>query len=741
MISEKKYNYKTSIASIQGNLIITLNCQKCQMCIKANSGTYYPCLKTLTSSSIINLSELELENEYIYYSISGKKGYYYFSFSDSNSPKYIEQLEAEPCFKNCKFIFPLHNFYNYSNSEKIILFISDYEKVNIYYDFINMNEFENDEIENFNLTGDIISNENQNYSNKLFIDLNVSDIMRQEKYLRIHVKSKEDTYFNLVMNKFISSPNIDEIKYSKNIIFMNANEEIRKNVITLDEDTLYKISLHLISGIGMISLDESGKYSYNLSYEYQPEFSLFIRLHKFSISSMNYDKENNFTFFINTTRIDDDEEIEEELYHQKNYKIRYFREKDNNIFPINIIIDAEKQKNKTLLVNYRFIELEKNQAREKLYQTTDEGFIMNLTLGKNEESNIAMLETQYYPEFRRGFAYFDLPEDFDFQFIHLNIDKNYTNTFVYNNVFLEITPLFISKEDLNKENDVEEEIYIPKNTYIQLDLNKSLNLIFSEPDLEYDNITIDIGNTSVINITNNEEFNCSNNKGKIRCNPIYYDLKKNYVMKLKPNHGAILVKYTTKKGEFPYNYINNYNISSNASKNGGLNSYELNFENIKISRGRLPPAYFKKIYFIRVYNYLDFFEEKEIDNIIIKNNAILSFRKEITSEEFEDENIKFDISFGVLDKKQFYISIIGAVYYFDSVEYIAYHSDTFRLSQSGELIFEENWIAPLIIVILIFVASVSYIVIRFIQKRNAKRKKVQDLINDNVLVNETEKKK
>ena len=212
-------------------------------------------------------------------------------------------------------------------------------------------------------------------------------------------------------------------------------------------------------------------------------------------------------------------------------------------------------------------------------------------------------------------------------------------------------------------------------------------------------------------------------------------------MKLKPNHGAILVKYTTKKGEFPYNYINNYNISSNATKNGGINSYELNFENIKISRGRLPPAYFKKIYFIRVYNYLDFFEEKEIDNIIIKNNAILSFRKEITSEEFEDENIKFDISFGVLDKKQFYISIIGAVYYFDSVEYIAYHSDTFRLSQSGELIFEENWIAPLIIVILIFVASVSYIVIRFIQKRNAKRKKVQDLINDNVLVNETEKKK
>ena len=70
---------------------------------------------------------------------------------------------------------------------------------------------------------------------------------------------------------------------------------------------------------------------------------------------------------------------------------------------------------------------------------------MNLTVDKNDnDNNITLIEGQYYPEFRRGYAFIDLPEDYDCQFVYLFIDKNYTNLFLYNNIFLEITPIFIN---------------------------------------------------------------------------------------------------------------------------------------------------------------------------------------------------------------------------------------------------------------------------------------------------------
>ena len=727
---KEKYIFKTKVTPIKGKLVITLNCQLCQMCLLSNRIDTSSCHKILKSSSVLDISSIKILNiDYLYFAISGESGYYYLSISDSTYPKNIEQLESEPCYHHCKYIFPLHNFYNFSNAlndvdiTKIIFFVPDYEKVNIYYDFSNMNELIN-------------GKENNNYNNKLAIDLNISEIMLQEKYLRIEVKSEQETYFNIIMNKFISSPNIDGIKYSKNIIFMSKNEKIKNDILSLDPNSLYKISLYLISGIGMISLDESGIYNYTLNYEHQPEISLFIKLPKFSISSFNYDTESNFTFFINATKIDEDEDMEQELLRQKNYKIKYFREEDRNIFPLNVAVDIENQKNKTLFVNYRFIELEKNETRGELYQTTDEGFIMNLTVNKNDnDNNITLIEGQYYPEFRRGYAFIDLPEDYDCQFVYLFIDKNYTNLFLYNKIFLEITPIFINKEN-QIDNDEEEEIYIPKNTYIQLDLNKSLNLIFTENDHDYNYISIDIGNTSVINITNKEEFDCSYKKGKYICSPLNIDRnKKEYIMKLQPNYGSILVRYTTRKSEYPYYQLTNNTllINNSQTQNEGINSYELNFKSIDIMSDKFPRSDFKIIYFIRVYNFLDFFEDNEIDNIIIKNNAIKSFRKEMPSDtelKSELDIIKFDISFGDLEKKQFYINLIAACYYFDNVEYIAYHSNTIRLSQLNDTVFSEVWIAPLVIIILIFLASVSFIVITFMKKRKSKNKKVQDLLND-----------
>ena len=92
------------------------------------------------------------------------------------------------------------------------------------------------------------------------------------------------------------------------------------------------------------------------------------------------------------------------------------------------------------------------------------------------------------------------------------------NNFSYNKVFLEITPLY-SKEIKISENETEN-IYIPKNTYIQLNITRPTNLIFIEQNPEYINVTIDIGNTNNISIINLNSFEGKENNGKMSYHPI-----------------------------------------------------------------------------------------------------------------------------------------------------------------------------------------------------------------------------
>ena len=229
------YYYKTNINENDSEIIITLNCLNCKMCIKNKAGNDTECLNIIRTNYIMKKKELENYKNGLYYFISGDQGYYYFSFSSPKSPKYIEQLESEPCYEDCTLIFPLHNYYNYSysnslNISQIIFFVPDYENITISYDYLDMSEFENDLINNSD-----ISDKTDNIGNKLFLDLNVSDIKdkeNNEKYLRIHIKSNENEktkYLNVIMNKFINSPNIDNIKYTKNIVSMKENSQIKDN--------------------------------------------------------------------------------------------------------------------------------------------------------------------------------------------------------------------------------------------------------------------------------------------------------------------------------------------------------------------------------------------------------------------------------------------------------------------------------------------------------------------------------
>ena len=283
--NEENYYFYTDISNLKGGLIISLNCIKCILCIKDRNNNL---VRNITSNVIIKKEELNEEN-ILYYSISGEKGYYYFSISDSdNNPiRNIEQLEEEMCNKSCNFIFPLHNYYNYSNSlndngtnlTQIILFVSDNEKAKISYKYSKMSEFENDDLKI--LGWEELKMDNNKSNNKLFIDLNQSDIRDQEKYLMIHAETEEDKSFNLIMNKFIFSENTEDIKPLKNIVSLNKNEENRNDILSLEDETLYKISLHLINGNGSVSLDSSGKYEYNLNFETQKSISIYVKLSKY----------------------------------------------------------------------------------------------------------------------------------------------------------------------------------------------------------------------------------------------------------------------------------------------------------------------------------------------------------------------------------------------------------------------------------------------------------------------------
>ena len=51
------------------------------------------------------------------------------------------------------------------------------------------------------------------------------------------------------MSEFFSSRNLEDIKHLRNFVFMGKNETIRTNIISLQNEFLYKISFYLINGI------------------------------------------------------------------------------------------------------------------------------------------------------------------------------------------------------------------------------------------------------------------------------------------------------------------------------------------------------------------------------------------------------------------------------------------------------------------------------------------------------------
>ena len=726
------YYFYTDLKKLKGDLIINLNCEKCEMCIYEKKDESPLCSISTTKSTIIYHDDDILQNTYLYSYIKKGEGHYQLSFSDSSLPKYIEELHPEMCFNSCKFVFPLRNYYNYinniGNDTIIILHSPDEEKIRISYELVDIDKL-NTELDDFNLT-------NNNYGNGLFIKLNTSEIKEKGKILRIHVISENNVRFNFIMNKIIYSENTEDIIYTKKIIYMDKeSEEIKNDIISLENDIYYKIDLNLICGKGRVILDNENQYE--LNYEYQPSISLIIKTLNSSISSLNLDKDNNFTFFINATKIGNDStNFTEILDTPKVHKILYYADKENNnsdIFPIKFKV--QKEKDKTVYINYRFIEIESNETNKtekEIYELDNYEFYLNYS--NNED--ITNFQSIYYTELQRGFASMQFNDNSESNFVDIIINKNESlNNNTYKKLYLEITPIYI-----NYKSKEIEKIYIPRNVYIQIDINKTLDFIFIKSNHECNITKIDIGNSSEISIDNPDKYEKEIKNGKYKYS-INDNTKSEYNIKINPiTNGSLIIKYTSKRNSYPNFDIYN-DILEKEWPDESVNLFTLKYQNIDTTtnnkEAKKGPNY-KISYIIRIYDYLNFYEDNEVESIMIKQNALKVFRKDLPDDKFNETTLDYKIDFGTLEKKKYYINVLASASYNNSVEYFSYKQLDFRISQVEETNFDQSWAAPLVIVLILFVSLATYMVYKIIKE--IREKKVENQSNDLMAKEEKESK-
>ena len=725
------------LTKLEDILAINLVCNNCSMSF--HDKEYKTEFLKVNKSTILDLNTSKIINDSIYLKINGARDYYFFSLSNPSLPKYIEESEPEICQGSCKFVFPLYNYSNYIKDKntktiKIVLYSPDVKRIKINAEFHDISEGD-DPLSNFTIKDD------KNYFNNILIrEINETDIMTKEKYLKVYVESKDkNQLFRIIMNKFITSKNIDSINPTNQIIVVHDKEEIFEVSDNDNNNKFFKISLKHISGEGKITINENG---YDLNYDFRESISIISKLTKSEIKAEKSGNED-FIFYINVTKLEQNyEDIREIFEEQENYRIKYIGDDSNetDIFPLNL-----KIKNKigyTTFVSYRFIELEKNNLKndenQDLINTTIPDFGVYLDR-KYDRINKPFLKSVYYPDFQRGVAILNRAQSYgDNNYIDLVLNKLANDRNKYKALFLELALVSVSNDEKN-----EIEIDIPKDVYIQLDLNKinqTYELKFLEENIDYNYFQIEISNATYVNFSNNDN-KCFSEKyqGKFTC---YYKIDnttREETIKLMPNASVtIFVKYTTKKdiNDFPNFTLSNNTIVMDNEKDLNRTKYNLLQFNIEPYNGIPKNINYSLSYFIRLYDYLLFLHDNEIDNIIIPINGNMSFRMDCNDTRAGSQNFTYSVNFtNDIERRTYFINVIGQVKYKDSVQYFPYKYLKFRLTEYQEKNFEQKWVIPLVFVLLLFCAIVGYIIYFNIKKYKEKKGKNQEskadiLIND-----------
>jgi hypothetical protein len=709
LYTNKKHSFMTKI-KYKGKdyMKISLHCQACVMDITI-SGTKY----AIKNSLALNFSKTGEET--LEYSISkANNEYYYFSLSNNNTEKYIEQLEPEKCFFSyCNFLLPLHEYYKY-NQQKIILFVPDNEEAQINLNLLNMDEYEN-KLEDNNNKKYKFSSKDQPITNWYILDL--SDYYNQNKYLHINIDSKRNS--TLIISQFYNSLNAEKINYGEYIYTINNEKSHSFNAGT------YKFDLLLIDGKGSslfkINNEEDDEDNENeenyLGYESQETLSFIKKIDSnfnFVTTSLS---DINFTYFLNVTKSEKSSERIDELKIQRTNHLKYYKKDEENIFPIKYKFLVKKEH--YLVINFRFMKLEKeNDTYVELFDCDKENFLVSL-------NDIYINEYFYSNSIRRGYIFINAANISNHDYIELTISKNETNKYIYKNVFIEITPLFINKANRN--------IKIPRNSYLQLELEKDTNYVFSfiKPIVNNDTIKIDFANET--------DFSKISVKSETDINELFkkdHNGKKTYSFKDEDcdskeckmeisleEKGKILLKYVLENEDtFTFKVEHNEVVLNRDQENKDENIFHISHDNIIFvdkNNNTIEPN-FKVTYLIRLFNVLDYYDQDEIDNILFpKDLSIKSFRKEISDEEYIN-GTKYSVHLGKLEKGQYYISIIGEVSFNDTIEYFAFeYKDTEpRIVDPKKTEFDYTWVYVLIGLIIILLLLLAYIVRYCIKNKN-----------------------
>ena len=287
------------------------------------------------------------------------------------------------------------------------------------------------------------------------------------------------------------------------------------------------------------------------------------------------------------------------------------------------------------------------------------------------------------------------------------------------NIFLVITPIFIGK------NNVNETIELPRNIYIEFKLNtdKLINLI--KPSDVYKNVKFEIGNKDMFNISIDENkinnITEENNFGKY--NYYLYDDSNNYTISIKKNKRDenILLKYETKTFNSKSFIESNYTVDINSVDQEFNSTFIITFNNIYNILNDNKTNY-KITYIILLYNYLYFEKDNEINDILATIKTDNFFRKQLSENEFENETLEYEITFGNKSYGEYSIKCLAEVSYNDSIEYFSYIYDSFTYYPIKPISFDSTWIIILIFILLVFIILILYLVKAFIENKKEKRK-------------------
>ena len=704
-------NFVTQIDTRQNikEILFNLNCLKCKMHIEVGGISH-----DISKSKLINIYGSNGKLTYYIESEALEKdlkrnNYYYFSIINPNSPKFIYQKESTICKNNCKYILPIYNYFSFTE-QKILFYVPETEQVEIYATIVNMEDYK---YKDFNIQDNDdnikINSNTLPITNRLFIEEEY--YKDKDVYILIEVNSSINTPFNLIVSEFNLLLDEEKVLYPKNILIIKDNID---DSISLDND--FKMRMHLINGSGYFSLNNKDEI-YNLNYESQEIISIpyknnIIKAHKSS-------EDEDFIVYLDIENNDDN--IYDLIIQKTNY-IKCINDDNEKPFTISFNIENRNKMDikdyKDLFINYHFSKLEGVKKEEECINSLEEKFSLNVfgkSEGKDKEEIIEKKNDKdktikYYQDTRRGYIYISSEFIFYKKYNNFTLEFKWDKNNYYKNIYLEITPLYI-------DNKGSEPIELPRNTYIEY-YNKGQNISFSKPNNEYNSFKIEYAykDNKALNISLDDD------KEKINAGKYTFNIKNDslkYYLKIEKPDSRFFLKYTIKKENQTEFYLDKITLDPKEI-NKDKNIYKITFNNIKINKDNIEN--YNISYLIRLYDYLDYLENDEINNIYISIEPIKAVRKELNDIEKKENQISYDFDCGKeLSYGDYSISVLGEVYYNDNVEYFAYNLSKFSVRNEKPKKFDETWFAPLIFVIVVFLVISFFIIKHCINSKKEKK--------------------